>query len=146
MKRVIKSAKFFSPYLNEDEQQDRLKIPTASVRDRLLDNVDDQDKEVFNFLISNKIFPTIASSAELRNNPYYSLDDKFIQKLESHDDCTVYSIPYAGGGRWDTGKIFTKTLTVYDDGSFQFGSGKRRTQGSAAVSTLKNDFFRSRDW
>ena len=39
MKRVIKSAKFFSPYLNEDEQQDRLKIPAASVRDCVLDSV-----------------------------------------------------------------------------------------------------------
>lgn len=143
MKRVIKATKFFSPYLNESEQQERLRIPAASVRSKLMSNVDDQDRPVVEFLISNKVFPTIASSAELRNNPYYDIEDKFIQKIESQDGYNVYSVPYAGGGRFDTGKIFTKTLTIYDDGSFQFGSGKRRTTDSVAISTLKNDFFRS---
>lgn len=78
----------------------------------------------------------------MRNNPYYELEDKFIQLVSVGDDYRTYSVPYPGGGRFDSGKIFANELTIYDNGNIQFGSGKIRDPYSVAPGTLKSAFFR----
>lgn len=151
MKKVIVSSvskqksdnKFWTAMLPEDKLQDRLKISVASVREHLLDNVLDSDKEIFAYLINNKVIPTVVSSHDMRNNPYYDLEDKFIQLSQNSDNFRTYTVPYPGGGRFDTGKIFVKDITVFDDGTIQFGDGKIRDPYRCAPSTLKYEFYRN---
>lgn len=113
MKKLIygtSSTKFYTAMLPESELQDRLKIPVAEVKGRLLDNVDDADKHIISHLIDNKVFPTVASSHEMRNNPYYDLDDKFIQLSQSDENSRTYAVPYPGGGRFGSGKFLHSGL------------------------------------
>ena len=147
MKRYIKSTtdkKFPVFSFPESEWQDRLHIPVSEVRDLVLSNVSNtQDKEIFQYLIDNKVFPTIVTSSDMRNNPYYDQDDKLIDLVSTEDDCRVYYVPYPGTGRFGTGKIYVQTITIYDGGSIQFGKGKIRDVDHFAVSTLKSDFYRN---
>lgn len=151
MKRVIRASiseqesdnKFWTAMLPADKLQDRLKISVASVRENLLDNVLDADKEIFLYLINNKVIPTVVSSHDMRNNPYYDLEDKFIQLSRNSDNFRTYTVPYPGGGRFDTGKIFVKDITVFDDGTIRFGNGKIRDPYRYSASTLKSEFYRN---
>lgn len=128
----------------EERQLDRLQLKVSDVRDRVLENVkNDTDIEVFEYLLNNHIIPTILTSHEMRNNPYYEIEDKLIQLEETNSDSRTYSVPYPGGGRFDSGKIFVHDITIYDDGRVQFGSGKIRDLHDYSVSTLKRDFFNS---
>ena len=147
MKRYIKSAtdkKFAVFNLPESQWKDRLCIPASEVRDLVLSNVSDtQDREIFQYLIDNKVFPTIVTNSDMRNNPYYDQNDKLINLVSTKDDCRVYYVPYPGTGRYGTGKIYLQTITIYDDGSIQFGDGKIRYVDAFAVSTFKSDFYRN---
>ena len=146
MKRVIVSAtnkKFYTSMLDEADLKDRLHIPVSEVKDQLLKNVyDDLDKEIIQYLIDNKIIPTIVTSHDMRNNPYYDLEDKFISLQSDNSDNRVYNIPYPGSGRFGEGNIFLQKLTIFDSGKIQFGNGKVRDPYSLAPSTLKSAFFR----
>ena len=147
MKRYIRSTtdkKFAVFSLPESGWKDRLRIPASEVRDLVLSNVSNtQDKEIFQYLIDNKVFPTIVTSSDMRNNPYYDQDDKLIDLVSTKDDCRVYHIPYPGTGRFGTGKIYLQTITIYDNGSIQFGKGKIRDVDAFAVSTFRSDFYRN---
>lgn len=151
MKRIIVASaskqksddKFWTVMLPEDELEDRLKISVASVRENLLDNVLDEDKEIFSYLINSRAIPTVASSPDMRNNPYYPLEDKFIQLSRNSGDSRTYTVPYPGGGRFDTGKIFVKDITVFDDGTIQFGDGAILDPYRYAASTLRSKFYRN---
>lgn len=147
MKRYIKSntCKKFGVFdLPQSEWKNRLSIPAAKVRDLVLSNVSNtQDRKIFQYLVDNKVFPTIVTSSDMRNNPYYDQDDKLINLRSAEDDCRVYYVPYPGSGKFGTGKIYFQTITIYDDGSIQFGCGKIRDVDSFAASTLKSDFYRN---
>ena len=145
MKRYVKSdtnKKFAAFNLPEAEWKDRLRIPASEVRDLVLSDVSDiQDKQIFEYLIDNKVFPTIVTSSDMRNNPYYDQTDKLIHLVSVKDDCRVYHVPYPGNDRFGEGKIYLQTITIYDDGNIQFGHGKIRDIDAFAVSTLRSDFY-----
>ena len=148
MKRFIKypicaGSKFYSPHIVEDEWQDRLSIPVSSVQGDVLKNVDPQDLPVFQYLVDNKIIPTLVRNHDMRNNPYYDIEDKFIQKVSDNGDSRTYSVPYSGSGRYESGDIFTKNITIYDDGMIQFESGDYLDPYKYAINTLKNYWRRS---
>ena len=137
------SNKFAIPFMPESEWKDRLRIPSSKVKDDLLKNVDNKfDKEVLQTLIDEKVFPTVATSNDMRNNPYYSMEDKFISLISEDKEKRKYGIPYPGGGRYGTGKILLKFLNIFDNGQIQFENGKIRDIDSVSVSTLKSDFSR----
>jgi len=143
MKKYIKSAtKFYNYRLDEDHQADRLNIPAASVKAKVFQNVDPKDVEVFQYLVDNKVIPTIVSSGNLRNNPYYDEKDKFIKVVKENSDRRTYSIPVAGGGRFGTGSIFAYRITVDDDGTIQFGDGRIVDPYKLKPATLKSYFYK----
>ena len=149
MKRYIRSdaeeQKMFNSYLREDEWLPRLKIKAADVRFRVLEAVKPEDKEVFEALVENHVIPTIVTSPDLRNNPYYEMEDKLIRLVsDSEEGFRTYSVPYPGGGRFGYGNIYENWIHVNDDGQIRFGDSSRWIDtDSVKPSTLKNYFFRS---
>ncbi len=148
MKRYIRSSeskKFFNYRLSEEEQEDRLNIPAKEVAPRLLENVLSQDKEIMKYLIDRKIFPTIITSSDLRNNPYYELEDKLIRFVDGSNvyRYRTYAIPYAGSGRFGTGDIYESRIDINDEGQIRFDD-KWIDPQKYATSTLKKYFFQRR--
>ena len=149
MKRYIRSdaeeQKMFNSYLREDEWLPRLKIKAADVKSKVLEAVKPEDKEVFEALIENHVIPTIVTSPDLRNNPYYEMEDKLIRLVsDSEEGFRTYSVPYPGGGRFGYGNIYENTIHVNNDGQIRFGNSSRWIDTSSVKpSTLKNYFFRS---
>ncbi len=144
MKKLVyvKSAKFYNYRVSEDDMLDRLRIPAASVRNDVFQYVDTSDKDIFQYLTENKIIPTIVSSGDIRNNPYYDLDDKFIKIVKSRPDSRTYSVPVPGSGRYNSGSLLPYYITVYDDGNIQFGSSKLLDIHKLKPSTLKSYFYK----
>ena len=129
--------------LPEDKQLHKLNIPASEVRAIILqDVVDDNDRIILQHLIDEKAIPTAITSPDMRNNPYYSLDDKLISFVTSDEISRTYSIPYPGSGRFGSGKIYSKNIKVYDDGNIQIGEGKIRDPYALKGNTLRTAFYR----
>lgn len=141
MKVYVRSSKFYNHRLSGDEA-DRLKIPASSVKRDVFKYVDSDDVELFQYLADNKVIPTIVSSGDIRNNPYYELDDKFIKITRTNSDSRTYSIPVPGSGRFGYGDLVEYYVTVYDDGDIQFGSGNKIDPNKLKPSTLKSYFYK----
>lgn len=143
MKKYVRSATKYCNYrLDEDHMADRLNIPASSVRDKVFQNVDPKDQEVFQYLVDNKVIPTIVSSGNLRNNPYYDEEDKFIKVVKTGSGSRTYSVPVAGSGRFGTGSILEYYITVNDDGTIQFGKGNIVDPYNLKPATLKSYFYK----
>lgn len=145
MKRYIKSSKMYNYRLPEEAQAERLKLPGKYMAAKLYDNIDPQDIEVFRYLIDNKVIPTAATSPDLRNNPYYDEEDKLIRLTKSGDGYRVYQVPYAGGGRFGSGNIYSKNIIVHDDGTVEFENvASPKDIHKLSINTLKNYFWKTR--
>jgi len=142
MKRYIKATKFYSYWLAEEDMADRLHIPASDVKDKVFQYVDPQDKEIFQYLVDNKVIPTIVSSGNIRNNPYYGEEDKLIKVVKRGSGSRTYSIPVAGSGMFGTGSMLEYFLTVNDDGTIQFGASKPLKPYELKPSTLKSYFYK----
>ena len=147
MKRYIRSAKeskVYNYHLDEEDFLPLLKIKVADVRHRVLENILEQDKPIFEYLVENRAIPTLLTSHDLRNNPYYDIEDKLIRLASSRDGYRVYDVPYIGSGRMGEGDIYDKSISVNDDGEIMFeGSLRWIDPESVKPSTLKSYFFRS---
>ena len=143
MKKYIKTAaKYYNYRLDEEHMADRLNIPASDVKAKVFQHVNPQDLEIFQYLVDNKVIPTIVSSGNLRNNPYYGEADKFIKVVKTSSSSRTYAIPVAGGGRFGTGSIFEYHITVNDDGTIQFGNSKIVDPYNVKPATLKSYFFK----
>lgn len=144
MKLYIHSSEdlMYNSYINHDKWLPRLKIKPSQVKSKLLDNVKSEDKEIMQYLIDSKVIPTCATSKDLRENPYYNIEDKFIRLYSNNEDSRSYYVPYAGTGRFGAGRVFENSLTVYDDGRIQFGDGEIRNPHDYSSTTLKKYFFK----
>lgn len=142
MKVYVRSNKFYNHHLPEDAALDRLKIPAASVRGDVFKYVDSDDLQIFQYLVDNKVIPTIVSSGDIRNNPYYELEDKFIKVIRTDSHSRIYSVPVPGSGRFGHGDLVEYYITVYDDGDIQFGSGNKISPNKLKPSTLKSYFYK----
>lgn len=144
MKRYIRSAEealYPTHRLRKEEWAPKLNLRAADVRDKVLMNVKDQDKELFQYLLDNKVFPTVATSSGMRTNPYYDLEDKIISLYRESPSSRTYMIPYPGSSMYGEGDIYSTSLTIYDDGLIRFGSGLVRDPYKVKPSTLKKAFF-----
>lgn len=134
--------KFYTHHLDDDSQLERLKIPAASVRSNVFQYVDPKDTELFEYLVNNKVIPTLVSSAAIRNNPYYELEDKFIKIVRTDPYSRTYSVPVSGSGRFNSGDLVEYYITVYDEGGIQFGYGNIVDPYKLKPSTLKSYFYK----
>ena len=142
MKRYIyTSNNMYNSRLPEEAQLPRLNIKVAEVKPHILDSVRPEDKEIMQYLIDSKVIPTCASSHDLRNNPYYDMEDKFIKLSKQTSESRTYGVPYSGGGRFGSGDIYENFITIYDDGTIKIGRGKIRDPYKYSPSTLKKEFF-----
>lgn len=144
MKRLILSEKEFNAHIPESEWLPRLNIPKKDVQSHIYDNILAEDEDIFRYLIDNRVITTIASNADLRNNPYYELEDKLITL--SYEDGTrrTYSVPYPGTGRFGSGNIYTSTITIFDDGSVAFGDKVIQDIFKLKPSTLKSHYVKNK--
>ena len=142
MKVYVRSSKFYNRHLTEDEALDRLKIPAASVKGDVFKYVDSNDLQLFQYLVDNKVIPTIVSSGDIRNNPYYELEDKLIKVVRTDLNSKTYSVPVAGSGWLGEGSLVEYYITVYDNGSIRFGSGNIIDPYKLKPSTLKSYFYK----
>lgn len=127
---------------------DYSKIPTEY---EYFAEVDDRDMPVFEYLkpiktFNGRIFAVPSARNQLGRTNNYSKEDKCIQLDSSDADSRTYLIPYTEYDR-NVGdyRIYTYSLTCFDDGSFKFGSdGKIRRPGDVKESTLSNDVYKAR--
>ena len=131
--------------LRPEEWAPRLQIKARDIEARLLEGVSDaHDREILEYLIQNKVFPTALNSADLRNNPYYALEDKLIQLQAQDSNSRTYGLPYAGQNRFEYGRIYDVQLTIFDDDNVEFGNQKIRPVYSTSIATLKRDYYSAR--
>lgn len=116
---LTEASSFYNRRVPADRQLGRLSIKAKDVQQYVYQDVNPKDKEIFEYLISNRIIPTIVSSPDLRNNPYYELEDKLIQLVGNTGSSRTYEIPYCD----NAGSINTKTITILDGdgGIVEFG-------------------------
>ena len=140
---AAEAKKMYNAYLKEEDQLPRLSIKVSEVKTRVLENVLPQDKEVFEYLVENHAIPTIATSSEMRNNPYYDIEDKLIQLMKTSDGYRSYRVPYPGGGRFGSGNVYENIIHVNDNGQIRFGRNDRwMDPKSVKPTTLKAYFFK----
>ena len=136
MKRYIRSAQYSN-------------IPTLEEYFR---EVDPRDRELIQELMNiktfnGKLFSAPSSRNNLGKTNDYEKEDKCIHLVRSSKDSREYSIPYTQRS-WRAGygssyDVYVFGLTCYNDGSFQFGSGKIRRFGDVSNNTLSNDVYKA---
>lgn len=136
--------KYFNSRLSEEEQLDRLHVSAKEVASLVMKNILNKDKDTFSYLIENKIIPTIVSSPDLRNNPYYDIEDKLIVFQEEDDGYRLYRVPYAGQNKFEYGNIYDVEVAVYDDGDIAFNGSRKLSPRSLKPATLKSYFWKSK--
>lgn len=135
MKRYIRSAS-------------RPKYDNIPTLEEYLSEVDSRDLSTIEQLMriktfNGKLIRVPSSRNELGRTDDYSKEDKIIHLLDKGQTYRTYTIPYADAKFPGVTGVFTYNLTCYNDGTFQFGSGKIREFGSVADSTLSNDVYKA---
>lgn len=148
MKRMITAKSepklAYNSHLDKSEWLPRLQVRRKDMEKDFLKNVDPKDVNIIQKLLADKILPNALTNSELRNNPYYDMEDKLIQLSKHSDDGRMYIVPYPGGGMFGTGNIYEGWLWIFDDGSIGFGENpsRRFVIDKYSPSTLKSYFYK----